>query len=266
MSLDVTARRGGMLPLLAVLALLPLACGGGQEETKTADNAQGDDTSSDNGGATADEGDGGATADNADAAKPDPCTGFDMDLATALMEDACEAPNPKPDAKPLDVQGKLDVKVIPSSGAVAPGGHVDLTVVMTNKSKAPISLDFSLDPTPRFVVEAYTPKGKRVDMPHGNPPKLPPGVPERVATIHNTARITIVPNGTAKAKVGWDAVRTKWAPKKLRGTPPEEGYPREPAGKLPKGRYELRVVTPMEGIFEGENHEVSAPKVEIVVQ
>lgn len=252
---------------LLVLALTA-GCGGAKEATPVPEVPMGDNTTTPAG----DGADGGlAAADDPSAPeagpKASPCTGFEMDLGTALMASACEVDNPKADAKSLETKGKLDIKVAVSMGAVAPGGHVDLTVLLTNKSAQPLSLDFTLDPTPRFVVEAFDAAGKkRVDMPPGNPPALPKGMSAREATVHNTARITIVPNGTAKMLVGWDAVRTKWAPDKLKGTPPEMGYPRAPAGPLPKGKYTLRVVTPLIGVFEGLDKEVSAPKVEILVQ
>jgi hypothetical protein len=67
-------------------------------------------------------------------------------------------------------------------------------------------------------------------------------------------------NGTAKMPLVWEANKTKWAPEKLKGTPPEKGYPRASAGPLPKGKYTLRVVTPLVGFFEGIDHEVTQPK------
>jgi len=255
---------------MTLLALaLAAACGGGNAETKPAevpinDNGTSSGGDVDSGAATTDNG---SSADADAGPKASPCSGFEMDLGTALMASACEVETPKTGVKPLETKGKLDIKVSVSMGAVAPGGHVDLTVLMTNKTTEPMALDFTLDPTPRFVIEAYDATGKkRVDMPGGNPPALPKGMSAREATVHNTARITIVPNGTAKMLVGWDAVRTKWAPEKLKGTPPEMGYPRAPAGPLPKGKYMLRVVTPLIGVFEGLDKEVSAPKVEISVQ
>jgi hypothetical protein len=65
--------------------------------------------------------------------------------------------------------------------------------------------------------------------------------------------------------LGWDAVKTRWAPEKLKGTPPEKGYPRAPAGALPKGKYSLRVATPLTNVFEGVDHEVSHPRVDVVI-
>ena len=91
-------------------------------------------------------------------------------------------------------------------------------------------------------------------------------MPPREATTHSTARITLVPNGTAHAVVHWEAVRMKWAPEKLKGTPPEMGYPRAPNGPLPKGKYQVRVVTPLTQVFEGLEKEVSSPRIEITVQ
>jgi hypothetical protein len=60
-------------------------------------------------------------------------------------------------------------------------------------------------------------------------------------------------------------VKMKWAPDKVRGTAVEKGFPRTPAGPLPKGKYTVKVVTPLIGVFEGGDHEVSAPKLEIDV-
>jgi hypothetical protein len=57
----------------------------------------------------------------------------------------------------------------------------------------------------------------------------------------------------------------KWAPEKVRGTPPERGYPRTAAGPLPKGKYMVRVVTPLVNVMEGSEKEISAPKVPIEV-
>jgi len=66
--------------------------------------------------------------------------------------------------------------------------------------------------------------------------------------------------------VPWEAVRTRWAPEKYAGTPPEMGFPRVSAGPLGKGKYKLRVVTPLTNIFEGTDKEISAPKIDIGVQ
>ncbi len=57
----------------------------------------------------------------------------------------------------------------------------------------------------------------------------------------------------------------KWAPEKVRGTSVEKGYPRVPNGPLPKGKYTLKVATPLIGVFEGADHEVSAPKLDLEV-
>ncbi len=205
------------------------------------------------------------TADTPEPAKKDPCTGFDIDLQATLSQAACEVPNPKPDEKPVDMKGKLEVKLVASQATVAPGGHVDLTLTLTNKSSSPIPLFFTLDPMPRFPTEAYDAKKNRVDMPPGKPPPLPKGVAPREATSHETARVMLVQNGTAHMTVPWDAVKTKWAPDKLKGTPPEMGYPRAPNGPLGKGKYTVRVAMPLVQVFEGTEREVSAPKVEITV-
>lgn len=194
------------------------------------------------------------------------CTGFELDLAAALNQAACEVPL-DPQAKPADVKGKLDIKVVPSAPSVAPGGKLDLSVTFTNKTAAPMNLDFIVDPTARFSVEAFDAKGaKRVDMPWGNPPPPPKGAKRPEAAKASIARVTIAPNGTAKINVPWEAVTTRWAPEKYNGTPPEMGFPRVPAGKLGKGKYKLRIVTPLTNVFEGTDKEISAPKIDIGVQ
>src|SRR6185312_13138835 len=105
----------------------------------------------------------------------------------------------------------------------------------------------------------------RVDMPKNQPPPLPAGMPPRVPGEPKTARIMLAANGTARMPLGWDAVKMKWAPDKLKGTPPEKGYPRAPAGPLPKGKYSLKVVTPLTNVMEGVDHEVSQPIVQVDV-
>jgi hypothetical protein len=252
--------------ILAALAASVPGCG---TQAKPAENPD-DETATDEDAAVSLP----PTADGPDAAAvatpeppKNPCQQFEMDLTTVLLKNECEVPNAKPGDKTQEIGSKVDIKIVASAPSVAPGGKIELTVIFTNKSKENVSLDFALDPTPRFTTEAYDAKTKaRVDKPAGNPPPLPKGMPPREATSHATARITLVPNATAKAVVPWDAVRTKWAPEKLKGTPPEMGYPRSPAGPLPKGKYTVRVMTPLTQVFEGLDKEVSGPKIEITVQ
>lgn len=256
-----------MRNLILAGAILVTACGGGTAENKETKQANSEAKNpelppEDN----ALDADAGAKAEEDKGPKKDPCTGFDMDLNAALMQAACEVPNPKPDEKTVDMKGKLSVTLVPSSATLSPGGHADLVLTLANKSSSPLPLSFTLDPTPRFPTETYDKKNKRVDMPAGNPPPLPKGVAPRVATSHETARITLVPNGTAKLTIPWDAVKTTWAPEKLKGSSPESGYPRKPNGPLPKGAYTVRVAMPMVLVFEGTEREVSAPKTTITIK
>ncbi len=251
------------------LAIALTACGGAKK--KPADVAEepiaheGDTTSAQTGQPT---GTAPGTSDETsnEAPKATSCTGFEMDLMNALIQSACEVPNAKPEDKPRDLKKVLQVTAMATSNKVAPGGHVDVVVTFTNKSQSLLPLDFQIDPMPRFQVEAYTAKGnRRVDMPAGKPPKLPEGTPPREPGTPSTARITLAANGKAFVKIGWDASRMRWAPEKLKGTPPEQGYPRVASGPLPKGKYVLKVVTPLIGVFEGVEHELSAPKAPIEV-
>ena len=266
----------------AVFFLVPLAaCGGSSPSSKTAadvdedSNAKPTDTAAAAGEADAG---GGATtassntapapgsADDSTGPKKDECTVFDEpNLEGVLLKSACEAPSPT--GQPPDTSKTLVVKVTASPNIVAPGGHADLLVSYTNKSAAPLPLYFTIDPMPRFEIETYTAKGgNRVDKPKNTPPPLPAGVAPREPGEAKIARIVLTANGTARMPLGWDAVKMRWAPEKLKGTPPEKGYPRAPAGSLPKGTYSVKVVTPLTYVFEGIDHEVSAPRVDIVVK
>ncbi|WP_394837474.1 hypothetical protein LVJ94_11250 [Pendulispora rubella] len=192
------------------------------------------------------------------------CTGRDIDLDTALIQKVCEIETDK-DAKYQEVAKVLEVKVNLGSKKITPGSHVDVVVTYTNKGQLPLALDFMIDPVPRFTVEAYDAKGKRVDVPKGDPPPPPKDATERLPSPQSTARVIISPFGIARVKLGWDAVRTKWAPEKYKGTPVEVGYPRKPAGPLPAGKYQLRIATPLVHVMEGTDHELSGPKVDIEV-
>ena len=251
-------KRVALKALMMLLPLATFACGGPKKDAKSVDTAA-TDTAAAEGVADAGE----AKGENGEPAKSkaSTCTGAEIDLMSALIQSACEVPNPKPDEKPHELKAALDVKIAPSKDKVAPGGHVDLIVTFTNKSKEALPLDFTLDPTPRFSVEAYDLKGKRVDLPAGPQPAMP----DRPPSNQGTARVTLVPNGSAHVKLGWDATKMKWAPEKLKGTPPEMGFPRSASGPLGKGKYSIRVVTPLTNVAEGAEHEMSAPRSPIEV-
>lgn len=233
----------------------PDSSGSGEGKTKGEKSEKGEKTGEKAGGGE-------------DDAKPKTsiCTGFELDLLAALGHSSCEVADKKPtDVKQVDLKKVLDIKLMTSANKVEPGGHVDVIIQFTNKGKEPLTLDFLLDPTPRFQVETYDAKSaKRMDLPAAKQPVVPSNI-DRPESPQTLGRVTIVPNGSAHAKVGWDAVKTKWAPEKLKGTPPEMGFPRVPAGPLPKGRYMIRVVTPLLNAQEGMEHEVSAPRVAIEV-
>jgi hypothetical protein len=247
---------------LATLALFAAACGNGKPAETASTESEGGAEESTDGGA----------AENTDGGgeKKDECVGFDIaNLEDILLKETCEEHDVKPDSiSPVDLKGKLEVTVAASPMRSAPGGKVDLLVTFTNKTKDPLTLHFRIDPVPRFETEAYDTKklAKRADMPAGNAPPPPKGATQPPASEPKSARVTIAANGTARARVPWEAVKMKWAPDKYRGTPPERGYPRTAAGPLPKGKYLVKVMTPLVGVSEGVDHEMSAPRVEIEVE
>jgi hypothetical protein len=243
-------------------AAFAFACGSG----KPAANAATD-------GGAAHEGDGGeetasGDGDGGPGEKKDECVGFEVaNLEDMLLKNACEEPNVKPDSiTPVDLKGKLEVTASASPTKTAGGGKVDLLVTFANKSKDPLILHFRINPVPRFDVEVWDAKAKRVDMPAPPTPPPPKGATQPPPSESKAARMTLAPGGTARVRLPWEAVKMKWAPEKFRGTPPERGYPRAPAGPLPKGKYNVKVVTPLVGVSEGVDHEMSSPKVEIEVE
>lgn len=255
------------------LALLAAgsACGGKKDADNPKSKSDGDgggggdgDDSTASGGGDKDKDGGGG---GGEGPKKDDCVGFDVAaLEDTLSKAACEVPNAKPDTQtPVDMKGKIEVKVDASPTKTAAGGKVDLVVSIANKTKDPITLMFRIDPTPRFDVEVYDKKNKRADMPAGHPPDPPKGHSPPPPADAKTAKLTLAPGGTARQRVPWEATKMAWAPEKVRGTPVERGFPRKPAGPLAKGKYTIKLQTPLVGVAEGIEHEVSAPKVEIEV-
>lgn len=250
-------KMGLCLSILAAAAAAP-ACGGKKnpdDPTAKASPDAGDDDE--------ENGDGGAE----NAAKKDACNGFDIgNLEDLLAKSDCEVPDARPETVDNpDMKGKLEVTLTASPTRVIPGGKVDLLVTFANKTAEPLPLSFRIDPLARFETEAYDAKKKRVDVPSSSPPPPPKGHTPPPPAEPKVARVTVAPNGSARVRVPWEAVKMKWAPDKVRGTAVERGYPRVPAGNLPKGKYTVKVVTPLIGVYEGGDHEVSAPALEIEV-
>jgi hypothetical protein len=210
---------------------------------------------------TADEGERGPTttpnSGTPSAAKEAACTSDDFEsLEDALKQ--CDAKMPRGADVPSGMREKLEVKVTTGTASITPGGRVDLTVTLKNKSNEPLPLYFTGDPTPRFDVETVDAKGRRADLPAGKPPKSP-ALPARDV---KAARITLAPGGTARVRIAWDAVKFRWAPEKAKSWE-GRGYPRAPAGPLGAGKYTLRVVLPLVGVFE--KGELDVPKLPIEV-
>ena len=209
-----------------------------------------------------------ATVEGDDTAKPPAaCGGADIpDLLSVISQAACEAPDRKPGGPEADLKNALELKVSVDPPSVAPGAYAQVTIAYKNKGKKALPLYFVVDPEPRFDFETLSLKGKRIDNPSAPAPALPPEVRNSIVTEPKVARVTLAPQGTAKLTLKWDAVKYKWvSQRRAKGALAGHGYPREPAGPLPRGKYMLRVVTPLTGVVEGADHEMSRPKTPIVV-
>ena len=259
---------------VATLALLlAAACGGAKKDADSPENTE-ESASSESAeaassapGPAADEAPAGkAVAGDDGPKKSTPCGGFDLpDLASVLAQSECEVAGATPGAA-QDVKDTLEIKVVPDSPSIAPGATATITVTFKNKGKKDLALDFVVDPEPHFAFELYTLKGARVDRPSGSEPSLPPEVTSAPQPEPKIARIKLAQQGTARLTLKWSAVKYKWASKeRAKGAVPGRGYPKDPAGPLPKGKYVLRVVTPLTGVFEGVDHEISQPRIPITI-
>jgi hypothetical protein len=263
-------------PLLAALVVVsagPLGCGAGTPPAESAENS-GDDASAES---PMDIGSRsphakpdpsvGVTVKDDDTKEAKPCISDDFpDLIATLSQAACEIPSDKASDKQRDLSSRLEVTVAPDAPKVAPGGTSKVTITLHNKGEKPLSLDFAVDPEPRFEFQAFTAKGARADQPAGDAPPLPQEVQNAPEPDKGIARITLAPNGHAKLVATWTAVKYKWTSKdKAKGALPGRGYPTEPAGSLPKGKYVLRVLMPLLNITEGVDHEMTQPRAPIEV-
>jgi hypothetical protein len=204
---------------------------------------------------TEDKSDGGVVAPNSGTPSKDgPCIASEFDNLEDVFR-TCEVAMPKASDVP-QVKDKLDVKVTMSSATTTPGGRVDVQIVLRNKTSEPLPIYFTGDPTPHFDLEAVDSKGRRADLPSSKWPGYPKGYkPE--AREAKASRVTLDKNGSAKLRLTWDAVKTKWAPDKAKSWE-GRGFPRSPSGPLPPGKYMLRLVLPLIG-------DVDVPKVPIEV-
>ncbi len=264
------------LVAVAVVSPLPLGCGAGTPPAENAENA-GDDASTETAADPMDIGsrtphakadpEVGVTVKDDETKDTKPCIGADFpDLVATLSQASCEIPSDKASDKQRDLTSRLEVTVVPDAPKVAPGGTSKVTITLHNKGQKPLALDFAVDPEPRFEFQVYTTKGTRVDKPAGDAPPLPTEVQNAPEADKGIARVTLAPDGHAKVTATWTAVKYKWVSKeKAKGALPGRGYPTEPAGSLPKGKYVLRVLMPLLNITEGIDHEMTQPRVPIEV-
>lgn len=183
------------------------------------------------------------------------CTGGDFEDVIESLK-ACDVPTPKTSELPTNIKDKLEIRVNAGTLTIMPGGRVDLTITMKNKSNEPLPLYFTLDPMLRIDFETSDAKGRRADLPTGKAPKTTP------PSSSKTAKIILVPTGTARIKVPWDAVKQKFAPERAASWA-GKGPPRAPAGALANGKYTIKILVPMLGVFEKDG--VEAPKMPIEV-
>jgi hypothetical protein len=203
-------------------------------------------------------GDSGVTTPNSGTPSPgsSACNASEFENLEETLKQ-CEVPLPRASEVP-SIKDKVEVKVAASPAKTTPGGRVEVLVTVRNKSSDTIPLYFTGDPVVRFEIEATDNKGRRVDLPTAKWPGYPKGHKPETREA-KAAKITIEKGGTAKIKVQWDAVKTKWAPEQAK-TWDGKGYPRIPSGPLGPGKYSVKVLLPWMG---GEA--VESPKAQVEV-
>ena len=157
---------------------------------------------------------GGTTTPNSgtpNPAKEAACTITDADTLDETLR-ACEGPMPKTGEIP-PIKDKLETKLNASAASTTPGGRLELVLSLHNRTNEPLLLVFTGDPSPHFDVEAIDAKGRRADLPSTKWPGYPKGQKPEARDV-KAYRITLEKNGTARLKLGWEAVKTKWAPDK----------------------------------------------------
>ena len=110
---------------------------------------------------TAEESDGGTTT-TPNSGTPLPkevnCTADDFEALDEALKQ-CESKMPRGGDVPSGLRDKLEVRVTSATPSITPGGRVDLTLSLKNKSSEPLPLYFTGDPSPRFEVETLDTKG-----------------------------------------------------------------------------------------------------------
>ena len=171
------------------------------------------------------------------------CTSADFDNLEETLRQ-CEVPMPR-SSDVASLKDRLEVRITTSSSRIAAGGRVDVEITIKNRSNDALPLYFTGDPSPRFDVEAVDARGRRADLPATKFPGYPKGFkPEARET--KAARITLEKSGTARIRISWEALKSKWSPQTAR-TWDGRGFPRVPAGPLAAGKYTLRVALPLLG-------------------
>jgi len=191
------------------------------------------------------------------SAKEAACTMTEVEQLADVLRN-CDAPMPKGADVPSGLADKLELSVAAGTPTTTPGGRVDVTLTLKNKTNDAVTLYFVGEPKPRFEVEAFDAKGaRRVEMPKDKPPKAayPPSRPVKAS------RIILTGGGSARIRVPWDAVKTRWAPEKVK-TWEGRGPARAVFANLPYGKYQLRVVMPLIMVEKGE---LDLPKVAVEV-
>lgn len=196
-----------------------------------------------------DESDAGTTSPNSGTISPAreaQCTFAEIENLDDALK-GCEVAMPRA-SDVASLRDKVEVKASTSAPSVAPAGRVDVVVTFRNKGTDAVSLYFSGEPSFRFDVEALDAKGRRAELPTTKWPGYPKGFkPEPRET--KIARVILEKGGTARLKVAWDALKTKWAPDRAK-TWEGRGFPRTPTTGLAPGHYTLRVVLPTLGDLE----------------
>lgn len=171
---------------------------------------------------------------------------------------ACDVPAPKTSELVSGIASKLELSIATDTQITQPGGRIDVTLTVKNKTNEALPLYFTGEGRVRFEVEAFDAKGKgRVDLPKEKPPKGATPPPR----ASKTSKVVLPGGASAKIKVPWDAVKYRWAPEKVKAWD-GRGPARAGAGDLTPGKYQLRVPLP---ILTPDKSDLDSPRVTVDV-
>jgi hypothetical protein len=153
------------------------------------------------------------------------CRGAALDLDRIMASAACDIAS-EPTAPPPE--DALGIELTPARETVAPGGTVEVSLALVNRTKTPMQLDLDAGSCRRKSVDVLGPNDERVDR---------TGLECSLGEVcqRRTVRIVIEPGGRARDARTVAAVVWRWGAR----------CTLEPAEPMKPGTYRIRSISPV---------------------